>query len=56
MKVKSWSGVRESNSRLLHGKEVYYHYTNPAFGYFTFLFLIFQFLCIPRESNPEPYP
>lgn len=27
---EGWSGVRESNSRLLLGKQVYYHYTNPA--------------------------
>jgi hypothetical protein len=25
-----WSGRAESNCRLLHGKEIYYHYTTPA--------------------------
>jgi hypothetical protein len=27
---ESWSGIRESNSRLHLGKVAYYHYTNPA--------------------------
>src|SRR5579863_5089326 len=27
---RSWSGIRESNSRLHLGKVAYYHYTNPA--------------------------
>jgi hypothetical protein len=30
--LKTWSGIRESNSRLHLGKVAYYHYTNPARG------------------------
>gem|GEM_PF-3687338 len=28
---EGWSGIRESNPRLLLGKQVYCHCTNPAF-------------------------
>jgi hypothetical protein len=32
-KIRSWSGIRESNPRLDLGKVAYYHYTNPALGF-----------------------
>jgi hypothetical protein len=36
LRLKEWSGIRESNPRLDLGKVAYYHYTNPAW---TTLFL-----------------
>src|SRR6516225_8535617 len=38
---RSWSGIRESNSRLHLGKVAYYHYTNPAIGSYVNDFFLF---------------